>query len=286
MNHTDQDTNWSMIIYPKKGLFDLHLADIWSYRDLIWMFVHRDFISMYKQTILGPIWFFIQPILTTVTFTIVFSGIAKISTDGYPPMLFYLSGMTTWNYFSSCLTKTSNTFVSNAGIFGKVYFPRLIIPISIVFSNVIQFIIQFILFILVLIYYLFNETQVHPNWLLALILSPFLLILLATQGLGAGIIVSSLTTKYRDLTFLISFGVQLMMYATPIIYPISSIPQKWQWIAHINPITGPVEAFRGIFLGGQIPWISLAWSASITTMIIVLGVILFNKIEQSFIDTV
>jgi len=286
MDQTDRATNWSLIITPKKGLLDLHLRDLWSYRDLIWMFIHRDFVSVYKQTILGPIWFLVQPALTTLTFTVVFSGLARISTDGYPPILFYLSGITPWNYFSACLTKTSNTFVANAAMFGKVYFPRLIVPISIVLSNMIQFGIQLGLFLSVLVFYLFQDIKLNPNWALIVVLSPALLLLLAAQGLGTGIIVSSLTTKYRDLNFLISFGVQLLMYGTPIIYPLNAIPEKWRWLAQLNPITAPVESFRAIFFGSPVPWTALAWSTVITTLLLFLGIVIFNKIEQSFIDTV
>ena len=277
---------WTLVIRPHNRLFELHLADVWRYRDLLWMFVRRDFVAVYKQTILGPLWFFIQPLLTTLIFTIIFSGVAKIPTDGFPAMLFYLAGMTPLNYFSTCLTKTSNTFVANAGIFGKVYFPRLIVPLSIVVSTIIQFGIQFLLFIAVLVYYLMAGAAISPQWGWIVVLTPALVLLMAALGLGAGIVVSSLTTKYRDFTFLIAFGVQLMMYATQIIYPMSSIPEKWRWLIQLNPMTAPVEAFRAIFLGGPIPWSALGFSTAITAVLLFVGIVIFNRVEKSFMDTV
>ena len=283
---TDSTDDWSLVIRPQNRLFDLHLADVWRYRDLLWMFVRRDFVAVYKQTILGPLWFFIQPLLTTVVFTMIFSGVAKIPTDGFPAMLFYLAGLTPWNYFSTCLTKTSNTFVANAGIFGKVYFPRLIVPLSIVMSTIIQFGIQFALFIGILVYYYLSGAAISPQWGWIVILTPALVVLMAALGLGAGIIVSSLTTKYRDFTFLIAFGIQLMMYATPIIYPISSIQEKWRWLIQLNPMTAPVEAFRAIFLGGPIPWSALGFSTALTAALLFVGIVIFNKVEKSFMDSV
>ena len=283
---TECSDHWSLVIRPQNRLFDLHLADVWRYRDLLWMFVRRDFVAVYKQTILGPLWFFIQPLLTTVVFTMIFSGVAKIPTGGFPAMLFYLAGLTPWNYFSTCLTKTSNTFVSNAGIFGKVYFPRLIVPLSIVVSTMIQFGIQFALFLAVLLYYLAMGASIVPQWGMILVLTPALILLMAALGLGAGIVVSSLTTKYRDFTFLIAFGVQLMMYGTPVIYPMSSIPEKWRWLIQLNPMTAPVEAFRAIFLGGPIPWSALGFSTAFTALLLFIGVIIFNKVEKTFMDTV
>ena len=286
-SHAVEDADhWSLVIRPHNRLFDLHLDDVWRYRDLLWMFVRRDFVAVYKQTILGPLWFFIQPLLTTLIFTVIFSGVAKIPTDGFPAMLFYLAGMTPWNYFSTCLTKTSNTFVANAGIFGKVYFPRLIVPLSIVVSTIIQFGIQFALFIGILVYYLLAGAAISPQWGWIFVLTPALVLLMAALGLGAGIVVSSLTTKYRDFTFLIAFGVQLMMYATPIIYPLSSIPDKWRWLIQLNPMTAPIEAFRAIFLGGPIPWSALGFSTALTAALLFFGIVIFNKVEKSFMDTV
>lgn len=280
------DANWSLVIRPHNRLLDLHLEDVWRYRDLLWMFVRRDFVAVYKQTILGPLWFFIQPLLTTLIFTVIFSGVAQMSTDGFPPMLFYLAGMTPWNYFSTCLTKTSNTFVANAGIFGKVYFPRLIVPLSIVVSTIIQFGIQFLLFIAVLAYFMVTDASVSPQWGWIIILTPALVLLMATLGLGAGIVVSSLTTKYRDFTFLIGFGIQLMMYATPVIFPMSVVPDRYRWLIQLNPMTAPIEAFRAIFLGGPIPWTALGFSTALTAALLFVGMIIFNKVEKSFMDTV
>jgi lipopolysaccharide transport system permease protein len=280
------DAHWDLRIKPHSGWLDLHLADVWRYRDLLWMFVRRDFVAVYKQTILGPLWFIIQPLFTTIVFTIIFSGVAKIPTDGYPAILFYLAGTTPWNYFATCLTKTSNTFVANAGIFGKVYFPRLVVPLSIVVSNIIQFGIQFLLFLGFLAYYLATGAMIAPQWALIPTLTPVLILLMAALGLGTGIVVSSLTTKYRDFTFLIAFGIQLMMYATPIIYPLSAIPLKWRWLIQLNPMTALVESFRALFLGGPIPWQGLATSTAITAALLLLGVIIFNKVEKTFMDTV
>jgi lipopolysaccharide transport system permease protein len=277
---------WTLRIRPHTKWWDLHLSDVWAYRDLLWLFVRRDFVSVYKQTVLGPLWFFIQPLLTTIVFTIIFSRVAQISTDGFPAMLFYLAGTTPWNYFATSLTKTSNTFVANASIFGKVYFPRLIVPLSIVASTIIQFGIQFLLFLGFLVYFLVIGADISPHWWLIPILTPALILLMAALGLGAGIIVSSLTTKYRDFTFLIAFGVQLMMYATPVIFPMSAIPEEWRWLIALNPMSAPIEAFRAVFLGGPIPWHALATSTAMTTVLLLFGVVLFNKVEKSFMDTV
>ncbi len=250
------------------------------------MFVRRDFVSVYKQTILGPIWFFIQPLLTTIMFTVIFSGIAKVSTGGLPPMLFYLAGTTPWNYFATCLTKTSGTFINNANLFGKVYFPRLVTPISIVVSNLIQFSIQFLLFLGFLAYYLIKGTEIHPHWLIIIGLTPVLLLLMALLGLGTGILVSSLTTKYRDLTFLVTFGVQLAMYGTPVIIPMASVPAKYLWIMEANPMSAIIETFRSIYLGGVIPWMQLGISAAVTLLLLLAGIAIFNKVEKTFMDTV
>jgi lipopolysaccharide transport system permease protein len=283
---TVSDQGWSLVIRPQNRLFDLHLEDVWRYRDLLWMFVRRDFVAVYKQTILGPLWFFIQPLLTTLIFTVIFSGVAQIPTDGFPAMLFYLAGMTPWSYFSSCLAKTSNTFLANAGIFGKVYFPRLIVPLSIVVSTMIQFGIQFLLFIAVLIYFKVTGANVSPQWGWIVVLTPVLVLLMATLGLGAGIVVSSLTTKYRDFTFLVGFGVQLMMYATPVIFPMSVVPDRYRWLIQLNPMTAPIETFRAIFLGGPIPWSALGFSTALTAALLIVGIVIFNKVEKSFMDTV
>ena len=278
--------HWSLIIKPHTRWWDLHLEDVWRYRDLLWLFVRRDFVSGYKQTILGPLWFFIQPLLTTIMFTIIFTGVAKISTDGLPPMLFYLAGTTPWNYFAACLTSTSNTFVINAGLFGKVYFPRLVVPLSIVISNLIQFLVQFLLFLGFFGWYAIQGTDLQPNVFLILVLTPVLLILMGLLGLGVGITISSMTTKYRDLARLVTFGVQLLMYATPVIYPMSAIPEKYRWMIQCNPMSAIIESFRSIYLGGPVPWLGLGLSTIITVVILALGVVLFNKVEKTFMDTV
>ena len=275
-------------ITPKKHLFDVNLKEIWEYKDLLLLFVKRDFISVYKQTILGPLWFFIQPIFTTIIFTIIFGQLAEIPTDGLPQVLFYMCGITCWNYFSECLNKTSNTFISNANIFGKVYFPRLVLPISITLSNLLKFSIQFLLFLGFLIYYISQGTNINPN--IYILLLPFLLLLMAGLGLGFGIIISSLTTKYRDLQFLVLFGVQLFMYATPIVYPLSLAKEKlgeYSWIAIANPMTSVIETMKYAFLGqGQFSWYYLAYSFSFMVILLFIGTITFSKVEQTFMDTV
>jgi lipopolysaccharide transport system permease protein len=282
----DTSEEWDMVLNPSTRWWDLQLRDVWHYRDLLWMFVRRDFVAVYKQTILGPLWFFIQPIFTTAMFTVVFSGLAKLPTDGMPPMLFYLAGITPWNYFSTCLTKTSSTFVANAGIFGKVYFPRLITPLSIVISNLIQFAIQFLLFLGFMAYYMINGAALNPNLEMIVLLTPVLLGIMAFLGLGTGIIISSLTTKYRDFTFLVSFGVQLAMYATPVIYPASMVPQKYAYLLNLNPMAPVIESFRAIYLGGIIPWQGLSISGLMTIVFLFLGIVMFKKVERTFMDTV
>jgi len=278
---------WDLVIRPKDRWLDLHLDDLWRYRDLLWMFVRRDFVAVYKQTILGPIWFFVQPLLTTLVFTIVFAGMAQLPTSGLPPMLFYLAGTTAWNYFAACLTKTSSTFTANAGIFGKVYFPRLITPLSIVVSNLIQFGIQFLLFLGFFAYHGFTGAPVHPNWVLIAVLTPLLLLLMGLLGLGSGIIISSLTTKYRDMQFLVTFGVQLLMYGTPVIYGLGNIPSKYRPWIESNPMTPVIECFRGIYLGaGEWSAGSLAYAGAFTLVTLLGGLLLFHRIEKTFMDTV
>lgn len=275
---------WTEIIEARHSLLDLKLKEVWNYKDLVYMFVKRDFISGFKQTILGPIWFFINPIFTTITFLIVFGKIARLPTDGAPPLLFYLSGVTLWNYFSSCLLGTSSTFVGNAGIFGKVYFPRLVTPVSIVISNLMRFGVQFLLFLMVWMYYLFKG-EIHPNiWMLA---TPFLIILMAFFALGTGMIFSSLTTKYKDLSMLLVFGVSLYMYATPVIYPTSSLPGFFKKLAFYNPLTGIFECFKHAWLGtGDFSPLMLAVSTCIIILLLMAGTLIFNKVEKTFMDTV
>jgi len=274
-----------MFIRPKTGWFDLHLADLVRYRDLVMLFVRRDFVSQYKQTVLGPLWFIIQPLLTTLTFTVIFGNLAQLSTDGLPKVLFYLSGVTAWSYFADCLTKTSETFNANSAIFGKVYFPRLAVPVSIVISNLIRFGIQLGLFLGFYVYFLARGTAIHATQ--ALWLLPLLILLMAALGLGAGIIVSSMTTRYRDLRFLVQFGVQLLMYSTPVIYPLSKIPDHYRWIMLANPMTSIIETFRYAFLGtGIFSWLNLGYTAVAATILLAAGVLLFNHVEKTFMDTV
>jgi lipopolysaccharide transport system permease protein len=277
--------DWTLVIRPKTRWLDLHLADLWRHRDLIMLFVHRDFVATYKQTILGPLWFVIQPLLTTLTFTLIFGNIAQLSPGGLPKILFYMSGITAWNYFSDCLTKTSETFSANANIFGKVYFPRLAVPVSIVISNLIKFGIQLGLFLAFYIYFFAGGTPIHPTS--ALLLMPALMLLMAALGLGSGIIVSSLTTRYRDLRFLVQFGAQLLMYTTPVIFDVSKLPEHYRWIILANPMTPVIETFRHAFLGTRAPsWTHLGASAGVTTLILMTGILLFNRVEKTFMDTV
>ena len=282
-SHSEGD--WSLIIRPKSGWFDLHLQDLWQYRDLVALFVRRDFVATYKQTILGPLWFIIQPVLTTFTFALVFGIVAKLPTDGLPKILFYLSGVTAWNYFAECLTLTSNTFVGNANLFGKVYFPRLAVPLSIVISNLIKFGIQFGLFLVFMLFFVLKGSEVRPT--AAIFLLPILLLIMAALGLGGGIIVSALTTRYRDLRFLVQFGVQLLMYSTPIIFPLAKLPDKYRWVMLSNPMTPVIETFRYAILGsGTFSLRHLGMSAAAAILILGVGVLLFNHVEKTFMDTV
>jgi len=280
------DDYWDMIIEPQRGLFDLRLRELWRYRDLVLLFVRRDFVAVYKQTILGPLWYLIQPLLTTITFTFIFGNVAGLPTDGLPQFLFYMSGTVVWSYFADCLNKTSNTFVQNANLFGKVYFPRMAVPVSILISNLITFAIQFALFLCFALYFALRGADVQPHWDW-IALSPLLVLIMAGLGLGFGVIISSLTTKYRDLRFLVTFGVQLLMYATPVIYPVSSIPARFQWIILANPMTSIVEAFRYAFLGaGSIDPGRLLYSFAFMLAVVFLGSVVFNRVERTFMDTV
>lgn len=280
---------WDLVIKGHSSLFDLNFADVWRYRDLLVLFVRRDFVSFYKQTILGPLWFFIQPIFTTIVYSFIFGNLAGISTDGLPKYLFYLTGITSWNYFSDCLTKTSTVFRDNAGIFGKVYFPRLIMPLSIVVSNLVRFGVQLLLMIAMMVYfYFFPIPGTTFTITYGLILFPFLVALMALLGLGLGLIITAMTTKYRDLTFLVTFGVQLFMYATTVIYPLSYAREKgYGALMALNPMTGIIEAFRFAFLGkGEFTVYSLGYSVVVTVVILFLGVVIFNKTEKNFVDTI
>lgn len=277
--------SWDLEIKPKSSVFDLHLKDVWAYRDLLWLLVRRDFVSFYKQTIFGPLWFFIQPIFTTIIFTFIFSNLAKISTNSAPAPLFYMAGTVAWNYFADTLNKTSTVFRDNAGIFGKVYFPRLIMPLSIVFSNLVKFGIQFLLFLILLFYYLLKGAHIQPNLYIALF--PAVMLLMAVLGLGLGLIITAMTTKYRDLAFVVTFGVQLLMYATPVIYPLAAAPAKYRGIIEMNPMSGLIETFRYGFLGtGQFYLGAFAYSVAACVAIFLFGLIVFNKVEKSFVDTI
>lgn len=281
-----EQEDWDLIIKPRSDLFEINLNEVWRYRDLMWMFVKRDFAAQYKQTVLGPLWHFIQPLFTTLIFVVVFSRIAALSTDGLPPLIFYLSGITIWNYFSSCLIATSNTFVSNAYIFGKVYFPRLVMPLSVVLSNIVKFGIQLLLLIAVMIWYTVNGTEIHTGNSLFFI--PLILLMMAGMGLGLGIVISSLTTKYRDLAVLVTFGVQLLMYATPVVFPMSAVksPDLKLWLS-INPLTPLVEAFRyGLLGAGSFDAMQLLYSGIFILLLLIFGLFLFGKVEKTFMDTV
>lgn len=285
MNTEETIQEWESEIKAEDSLFSVNLSEVWNYRDLLYMFVKRDYVTFYKQTILGPLWFFVQPIMTTAMFVLIFGQIAKLSTDGTPQIAFYLAGITIWSYFSETLTKTSTVFRDSAHIMGKVYFPRLIMPLSIVFSGLLKFAVQFGLFIVVVFYFAFVEGSIHPNlWILA---TPFLILLMAAFSLGLGMLFSSLTNKYKDLVFLLTFGIQLFMYATPVAYSISSIPEKFKWVINVNPLTGIFECFRFAFLGsGSFDLFSLAYSTIVTALVFLVGVVVFNKVEKSFMDTV
>lgn len=283
----EPNENWDLVIQPSKSLFDLNLRDVWHYRDLILLFVRRDFVAQYKQTILGPLWHLIQPLITTLMFLMVFGKIANIPTDGIEPVLFYMSGITIWNYFSACLTNTSNTFLANAGIFGKVYFPRLVIPLSVVISNIVRLGIQLVLlFIMIFFYSLLYKKPMHLGW--SWLLLPLLTLLMAGLGLGLGIIISSLTTKYRDFTVLIGFAVQLLMYATPIAYPLTFLKGKsFAPFIEWNPLSAVVEGFRFALFGTSgFDLNSLAYPLVFMFIVLIVGTIIFSKVERTFMDTV
>lgn len=279
---------WDIVIEPKSSLFSLNLKEVWHYRDLLQMYIKREIVTFYKQTILGPLWFFIQPLFTTLVFMFVFGGLAGISTDGIPQPLFYLSGICLWNYFSDSLLKTSDTFYTNQAVFGKVYFPRLVVPLAVTISGLLKMLIQLLLFIGVYIYYFTQGAAISLN--AYALLFPLLIFILAGLGLGFGIIISSMTTKYRDLKFLVAFAIQLWMYFTPVIYPLSVMEgnyKKYMWLIQANPLTAVLETFKYGFLGkGSFSWLSLGYSTLFTIIILVLGTWIFNKVERSFMDVV
>ncbi len=287
-----ENEKWTTVIKPRNGLFEVNLKEIWDYRDLYTMFVKRDITVAYKQTILGPLWWLIQPALTVIMYMVVFGGIAGIPTDGIPQPLFYLGGVCMWQYFADCLNRTANTFVSHAGIFGKVYFPRLIMPLSNVTSNLVRFGIQFGLFVLVYVYYAIIGQAPSPNWYF--LLFPLLVVMMAGLALGFGIIISSMTTKYRDLQILFSFIVQLWMYGTPIVYPLSQVAGKQVMgmdlttIMCLNPVTPVIETFKHGALGAGefVGWGWLAYSFVFMVAVLALGILIFNKVQKSFMDTV
>jgi lipopolysaccharide transport system permease protein len=282
---SNMSNNSISVISPKKSLFEFKFAEIWLYRELLMIFIKRDITVTYKQTIMGPLWFIIQPLLTTFMFLMVFGKMAGISTGGVPPILFYMGGITIWNYFSDSLRLTSDTFIKNSNLFGKVYFPRIITPLSVVASNLVKFGIQFILFLGIYFYYLLSGSNVFPN--ATLFLLPVYLIILAIMALGFGLIISAMTTKYRDLSFLIQFGIQLWMYVTPVIYPISKIPSKYQYIIIANPVSSIVEGFKYSFTGiGTFSFSGLLYSGVFTCIILFLGIAIFNRTEKTFMDTV
>jgi len=279
------EQNWKKVIEPKTKLLDLKLGELVQYRDLIWMFVKRSFKSQYKQTILGPLWFIINPLITSVLFTVVFGGIAKISTDGVPQFLFYMAGNTAWSYFATCLTTTSSTFTANAAVFGKVYFPRMVMPISTVIFAMLSFIIQFCMMIGFIIYFIAIGENVQPS--IYVLLTPVFVVHMAAMGLGFGIIISSLTTKYRDLSILVGFGVQLWMYITPIVYPVSTLSDKAKSLIMLNPMAPIINNFKYAFLGcGQMEWGYWGISAIVTVVVVFIGLIIFNRVEKTFMDTV
>lgn len=282
--HNRMNNTQEIVITPNKGIFSVNLRELWSYRDLILLIVKRDFVSNYKQTILGPLWFFLQPLFTTIMFTFLFSKMGNISTDGLPPMLFYLCGITFWNYFSDCLKTNSTTFISNQSVFGKVYFPRLVMPISVTISNLTKLGVQFTLFVLLYIYFMFNGSTVQITKYIFFL--PLNVILLGLLGLGLGVLVSSLTTKYRDLRYLVDFGLQLLMYAT-VIFPVSAFPEKYKWIANYNPIMPLIEVSKLGLLGvGTFSFDSYIFCVLSTTTALIVGILVFNKTEQNFMDVI
>jgi len=288
MNNSNNTNDWLFEITPKNKFFSLNFKEIWQYRDLLMLFVKRDVITVYKQTVLGPLWYLIQPLFTSVTFTIIFNNVAGITTGLIPPFLFNLAGITVWNYFTACLTGTSDTFKANAAVFGKVYFPRIITPLSVVISNLIKFGIQFLIFILFYIFYYFNGTPLTLN--ISIIFLPLLIIIMGILGLGLGMLISSLVTKYRDFTNLIGFGIQLLMYLSAVIYPMQLVKEKlpkFGWLVEYNPLAYIIESTRYMLLNiGSVSIQGLTYTVFFTVAVFFIGILIFNKTEKSFIDTV
>ncbi len=287
MNKTE-DADWLYTISSKRKLIDFNFAEIWRYRDLLVLFVKRDVVTVYKQTVLGPLWYLIQPLFTALTFTLIFNKVANIETGTVPPFLFNLAGISIWNYFNTCLTSTSDTFKSNAAIFGKVYFPRIIVPLSIIISNLMKFGIQLLIFIAFYIYYYFSGADIHINS--SIVFFPFIVMLMGLLGLGIGMIISSLVTKYRDLKFLVGFGVQLLMYVSAVMYPLALMREKLPkiaWVVEYNPLAYIIETARYMLLGtGTFSWFGVLYTVAVTLVVVFFGIIIFNRTEKTFIDTV
>lgn len=281
----EEPIQWTEIITPQQGWFDVRLGELWQYRDLIWQFFRRDFVSSYRQTVLGPLWFVLPPLFTTLVMAIVFGRVAKVSTDGTPHILFFLLGVTAWNYFASCLTRTATTFTGNAGLFGKVYFPRLTVPVSVVLNNLATFGIQFAIFLVIFLFHWHAGAPVAPNW--RMVLLPVLLVQMGALGLGLGCMVSALTTRYRDFGMLVSFGVQLWMYVSCVVFPLSAVAPGVRWIFILNPMVPIIESFRFAFLGkGVIELWQLALSFGLSGVFLFLGLLMFHHVERTFTDTV
>jgi lipopolysaccharide transport system permease protein len=289
MNYQEKDaTDWLFEITPKNKFFSLNLKEVWQYRDLLMLLVKRDVVTVYKQTVLGPLWYLIQPVFTSITFTIIFNNLAGISTGTVPPFLFNLAGITVWNYFTACLNDTSDTFKKNASLFGKVYFPRIIVPLSVVISNLLKFGIQFFIFITFYVYYYFKGAAISLNGISVLL--PFLIVVMGILGLGVGMIISSLVTKYRDFTYLIGFGVQLLMYVSAVVYPMALVKEKmpdYAWLVQYNPLAYIIETTRYMLLNvGHISIWGLGYTFALTVVSFLVGMFIFNRTEKSFIDTV
>lgn len=282
---TAQDEKWDLVIESKRKMFDLQLREVIRYRDLIVLFVKRDFVTQYKQTILGPLWFVINPLLSTVMYSFVFGNLAKLGTDGIPYILFYYAGTMLWTYFTGCFNDASNIFINNSGLFGKVYFPRFTVPISNVFNSLMKVGVQFAMFLAFFFYFLFSGDSIHPSWYAFAF--PLILVWLSVVAVGLGMVVSSMTTKYRDLKHLISFALNLAMYATPVVYPLSEIPEGFKWVSYVNPVCAPIELFRLFFFGqGTVTTAMVASSLAISVVSLVFGLVLFNQNERNFIDIV
>jgi lipopolysaccharide transport system permease protein len=283
--NTKEAHDWTTVIDSVDGPYMPDLRGVWQYRDLVMLFVRRDTTASYKQSLLGPLWFVIQPLMTTLVFTIVFGGIISLPTDGLSPFLFYFAGILCWQYFVANLNRTSDTLTTNAALYSKVYFPRLVTPVSTVISNLIVFGIQFAVFVMVLCLFMFRGASVHPS--ISVVLLPLLLLQVAAFGLGLGLIISTLTTRYRDLNYMLGYLLQLWMYATPIVYPLSQVPEKWLWLFYFNPMTAVVQTFRHSLLGSEAPSIwMISYSVAVSTLVISLGLILFTRVERTFMDTI